>query len=236
MSEIISTAYTNSGSRSINEDAYCAQENLYIVCDGVGGRAYGEVASKLACSSISDYFKSNSTKIYEDNYLSKALQYTIEQFQETENKYPELKKMATTLVLIAFDSIGANIAWLGDSRLYHIRNGQILFVTEDHSLVNDLRKQGETNESKLTGIRNFITNSLSANNKGNFSFYRINNTGIQKGDYFFLCTDGVLENITDEILCTELSSKNTLKEKAQNIFSFCEGKTGDNFTFQIIQA
>ncbi len=229
------TAHTSPGSRPTNQDCYYVNENLFIVCDGVGGKPYGEVASKLACTSISDYFKSNPCAVYDVNYVNKALQYAIKQFQETENKYPELKNMATTVVQIAFNSSGASIAWLGDSRLYHIRKGQILFVTQDHSLVNDLRKQGETDESKLAGIRNFITNSLSANNKGIFSSHTITQSEIQKDDFFFLCTDGVLENLTNEILCTELTNKNTLEEKAQNIFSLCVGKTRDNFTFQIIQ-
>lgn len=230
------TAITNIGSRSSNQDAYFAGENLFIVCDGVGGAAYGDVASKLACSSFAEYFKHNPTTVYDCDYLNKALQYAIQQFQETENKYPEMKGMATTIVLIAFDKDSAIVAWLGDSRLYHIRNGQTLFVTEDHSLVNELRKQGKTDEEQLKNIRNYITKSLSAKTETNFSFHGIKTAEIQKCDYFFLCTDGVLENITDEILCAELITENTLEEKAQNIFSHCVGKTRDNFTFQIIQA
>ncbi len=229
------TALTNNGSKPTNKDFHFESQNLFIVCDGVDSSPYGDIASKLACSSFSDYFIQNPATVYDCDYLNKALQYTIQQFQETESKYPEMKGMATTIVLLAIDFEGVIIAWMGDSRLYHIRNGQILFVTEDHSLVNNLRKQGETSEEELKNIRNFITNSLSANSKGNFSSHGIPKKEIQKGDYFFLCTDGVLENITDEILCNELNTKNTLEEKAQKIYSLCEGKTRDNFTFQIIE-
>lgn len=229
-------AKTNPGLRTSNQDAYLAGEILFIVCDGVGGAVYGDVASKLACSSFSDYFKQNPATIYDCNYLNNALRYTVQRFQETENKYPEMKGMATTIVLIAFDNDGAIIAWLGDSRAYCIRNGEIQFVTEDHSLVNELRKQGEADEEKLKGIRNFITKSLSTKTENGFSFHGIGKTEVKQGDYFFLCTDGVLENITKEILCTELATDNTLEEKAQKILSHCEGKTRDNFTFQIIQA
>ncbi len=229
-------AYTNPGSKPTNKDFHFEGENLFIVCDGVDSSPYGDIASKLACSSFSDYFKQNPATVYDCEYLNKALQYTIQQFQETENKYPEMKGMATTVALTAFDKTGAIIAWLGDSRLYQIRNGQILFVTDDHSLVNELRKQGNTDEEKLKNIRNYITKSLSTKTEIEFSFQGIQSTQIQKGDFFFLCSDGVLENITNEILCAELTTENTLEEKAQNIFSHCEGKTRDNFTFQIIQA
>ncbi len=229
-----SIAYTSIGCRPTNQDSYYAQGSLFIVCDGVGGLPYGEVASKLACSSISDYFKSSPSALYNGNYLSKALQYTIQQFQETENRYPELKNMATTVVLIAFDSNSAIIAWLGDSRLYHIRNNQILFVTEDHSLVNDLRKQGNTDEEELKSIRNFITNSLSTKTKGDFSLHNISKKEILTGDFFFLCTDGVLENITEEKINAIFSPELSLNEIRANLINDCEGKTNDNFTFQII--
>lgn len=230
-----SIAFTNSGSRPSNQDTYFEGENLFIVCDGVGGAAYGDVASKLASTSIADYFEQNPSNIYGYAYLNEALQYTIRNFQETENEHPEMKGMASTIVLVNFDKFGAIVAWLGDSRLYHIRNGEILFVTKDHSLINDLRKQGDTDEEKLSNIRNYITKSLSAKTETEFSFQGIESAKIQKGDYFFLCTDGVLENITEEILCTELNTQNSLEQKAQNIFSLCEGKTRDNFTFQIIE-
>lgn len=229
------TAITNIGSRSSNQDAYFAGEKLFIVCDGVGGAAYGDVASKLACSSFVDFFKQNPAAIYDCAFLNKALEYTISKFKESENQHPEMKGMATTVVLIAFDKDGAIVAWLGDSRLYHIRNEEILFVTEDHSLVNELRKQGNTDEEKLKNIRNYITKSLNASGQHELSFQGISKTEMKQGDYFFLCSDGVLENITNEILCTELTTKNTLEEKAQKILSHCEGKTGDNFTFQIIE-
>ncbi len=230
-----SIAFTNSGSRPSNQDTYFEGENLFIVCDGVGGAAYGDVASKLACNSFADYFKNNQSNIYGYAFLNEALKYTISNFQETENQHPEMKGMATTIVLVNFDKFGAIVAWLGDSRLYHIRNGEILFVTEDHSLINDLRKQGNTDEEKLKNIRSYITKSLSAKTETEFSFQEIESAKIQKGDYFFLCTDGVRENITDEILCNELNTQNSLEQKAQKIFSLCEGKTRDNFTFQIIE-
>lgn len=228
-------AFTNTGTRPSNQDSFIESENLFIVCDGVGGNAYGEIASKLACTSFSKYFEQHPSTIHNQEYLNKALQYTIQKFQDTESKYPEMKGMATTIVLIAFDKVGAIVGWLGDSRLYHIRNGEILFATEDHSLVNDMRKQGNTDETQLKTIRNYITKSISATTTPEFSTQTFWETEIQKGDYFFLCTDGVLENITNQILCAELNAKNTLEEKVQKIFLLCKGKTKDNFTFCIIE-
>ncbi len=227
-------AGTNLGMRSKNEDAFFESENLFIVCDGVGGNAYGEIASKLTCASFSEYFEQNPIAVINEDYLNKALKYTVQKFQDTESKYPEMKGMATTIVLIAFDEAGAIVGWLGDSRLYHIRNGEILFASEDHSLVNDLRKQGNTDEAQLKTMRNFITKCVSGTAQYQLSLHRFAITEIQQGDYFFLCTDGVLENVTNEMLCAELNTQNTLEAKAQKMFSLCEGKTKDNFTFILI--
>lgn len=226
------TAISNIGSRKKNEDFFSESEKLFVVCDGVGGNAYGEVASKLACASFADYFKQHTTDIYDCAFLNKALQYTIQKFRETENKYPETRGMATTIVLIAFDENGVIVAWLGDSRLYHVRGGKILFATDDHSLKNEMAKDGK-DVSAIS--RNIITKALSAKTDCDFSYHGIGKEELQQGDYFFLCTDGVLENISDEILCRELATNNDFEEKAQTIFSLCEGKTKDNFTFQLIE-
>ncbi|HEY0262072.1 MAG TPA: protein phosphatase 2C domain-containing protein [Chitinophagales bacterium] len=226
------TATTNIGSRKKNEDYCYESEKLFVVCDGVGGNAYGEVASKLACASFADYFKQNSASVYDCDFLKSALQYTIQKFKETEQKYPETSGMATTIVLIAFDESGIIVAWLGDSRLYHVRDGEIRFITDDHSLKNEMAKDGK---DVSTISRNIITKALSAKTDCDFSYHGISKEELQQGDYFFLCTDGVLENISDEILCRELATDNDFEEKAQIIFSLCEGKTKDNFTFQLIE-
>ena len=142
--------------------------------------------------------------------------------------------MSTTIVFIYFIEGGAAIAWMGDSRLYHIRQGEILYMTQDHSLINDLRKKGNTevNEGR---IRNFITRSMNSRTINDFSIHLIPGADIQKGDYFFLCTDGVLENITDEILARVLDTNEAISIKADIIISQCMDKTSDNFTFQLIQ-
>lgn len=235
---MIFTSYTDKGSRSSNQDAFFESESLYIVCDGVGGVSYGDVAAKLACSSFSEYFNANPAESYNSDYLNKALQFTIEKFKETVSKYPETKDMCTTVVLMAFDADGAIVSWMGDSRLYHLRDGKILFATEDHSLINEMKMKGEdtTNVS-----RNFITKALGANRSQELSFHGIAKQDIQSGDYFFLCTDGVLENVSDEILTdilsgqTTQSRQTTIEQKAEKIRELCEGKTRDNFTFILIQ-
>lgn len=225
-------AHTDKGSRPNNQDAWYAGDKLFIVCDGVGGSAYGEVASKRACASFAEYFEQHPSGRHDSDYLDRALEYTVEQFKKTISKYPETQAMSTTAVLLAFDDDGATIAWMGDSRLYHIRKGQILFVTEDHSLINELARQG----NDVSGIsRNIITQALNGKGDGRFSFHAISKQQLQAGDHFFLCTDGVLENITDEKI-NRIFSLPSLEQIKVAIIRECEGKTKDNFTFEIIES
>lgn len=221
--------HTHSGLRPTNQDAFYANGNLFIVCDGVGGNAYGDIASKLACTSLSDYFK-NTSLSNED--IANAFKSTQFQFREMVSQYPEMKNMSTTAVMLALDNEKAIIAWMGDSRLYHIRNGETLFVTEDHSLKNELAKKGE-DVSHIK--RNIITKSLSANHAIEYSLHKIPKEEIMDGDFFFLCTDGVLENVTDEFIKSHFQSEYALEEIKALILHECDGKTKDNYTFEIIQ-
>ena len=221
--------HTHSGLRPTNQDAFYANGNLFIVCDGVGGNAYGDIASKLACTSLSDYFK-NTSLSNED--IANAFKSTQFQFREMVGQYPEMKNMSTTAVMLALDNEKASIAWMGDSRLYHIRNGEILFVTEDHSLKNELAKKGE-DVSHIK--RNIITKSLSANHAVEYSLHTIPNEEIKAGDFFFLCTDGVLENVTDEFIKSHFQNGYALEKIKAFVLQECDGKTKDNYTFEIIQ-
>lgn len=228
-----STSYSNIGNRHKNEDAFYESENLYIVCDGVGGAKYGEVASKLACSSFADYFQQNPSPIFDATYLQSALRFVVQQFREIETKYPETKGMATTIVLIAFYEDGAIVGWMGDSRLYHICDEKILFATEDDSLINEMKRKGEDPKNVS---RNFITKALNANCVHELSFHYFSKEEIQQSDFFLLCTDGVLENITEQKISNLFSINSTIDTIQQHIIAECKHKTQDNYTFLIIQA
>ena len=227
--------YTNPGTRLVNEDSLYAENSLYIVCDGVGGNVYGEIASKLACKSISEFITDNAIQIITEEFLNNALKYAINKFRELETEKPELKGMSTTIVLVAFDDAGAKIAWLGDSRCYHIRDGNILFNTIDHSLINDMRKEGITEEIHLRYVRNYITKSISANCAYSFSIHSIRKAEMQNDDFFFLCSDGVLENLKDEKITDIFLFNSSLDKIKDCILEQCRGKTKDNYTFEIIQ-
>jgi PPM family protein phosphatase len=227
--------YTNQGSKDINEDAFFANDKLFMVCDGVGGNVYGEIASTIACTALSEYFINNASEIFTDDLINDALKHAVDVFRAHELEYPETKGMSTTVVLATFDDEGVIILWLGDSRCYHIRNGVILFETKDHTLLNEIQNPSNDGEIDLKSVRNFVTKTMSAKCNFQLSKHCIKVSEIKNGDFLFLCTDGVMENLNNEKIAELFLAASTLEGIKQNIVRECEGKTKDNYTFEIIK-
>lgn len=236
--------FNEPGTRPNNEDSIYPslatatdQDRLFLVCDGVGGEHKGEVASKLACNVLADYFR-RVPSVVDDPFIQSALEYTRLQFENMERHDPATQGMATTLTLLYFDETTAIIAHLGDSRVYQFRNGRIIFKTKDHKWVNDLVETGLLSEQQALEHpkRNVITKVISAarHDKAEVSII----TDLRQGDYFFMCTDGVLEQLYDELLQYHFgadASKRTPEQILSLLKEECEGKTNDNFSAYLIR-
>ncbi len=130
------------GKRKNQEDFILNYKNkLFIICDGVGGQKYGELASKLASEEFAKNI--NNLKLLQKNELyAKSFENTQDAFDKHIAKYPETKEMATTMVALHFNEKNIAIMHCGDSRFYNIREGKILWQTEDHTIINELIKAG----------------------------------------------------------------------------------------------
>lgn len=182
-------------------------DRLFILCDGMGGHSAGEIASKTVCTAISEsIFKNcpNSEGVFTDELFKTALSDAFDLLDTKDNGAE--KKMGTTLALLKLHADGCTIAHIGDSRVYHIRPGkgvddtQILFQTIDHSLVNDLIKIGELTpeEAKHSKQKNVITRAMQPcmERRPKADIYHTHD--IKPGDYFMLCSDGILEQMEDD--------------------------------------
>lgn len=234
--------FSEKGIRENNEDSvypnsgiFTGREDLFMVCDGVGGAARGEVASKLACTAFADYFSENEIGPTADEVL-KAFDFVQFEFDNYLQKEPFAKGMGTTLVLLYFHTQGATVAHCGDSRLYHFRRGEIIWRTIDHTPVNDLLRQGIiTREEALQRPKsNRITRAIQG-----YTVHRslpeiqiIND--IAPGDLFFLCSDGVYECISDNNLSQVMASGYSISEKMQILKNSCQTHSGDNFSAYLI--
>lgn len=236
------------GKRSNQEDAIFpklgdATENdrLFIVCDGMGGHESGEVASNSVCQSISSYLKDANPDTFSTEDFKKALEFAYDNLDKLDKDSDNPRKMGTTLTFLYIGNKSAIIAHIGDSRVYQLRrhkNGIISIVhrTEDHSLVNDLIKAEiiTEEEAKTHPRRNVITRAIQPNlERCKATIFETKD--VRNDDYFFLCSDGVLESIDDRILIRILESNASNEDKIDEIKKRCNESSKDNNSAYLIQ-
>lgn len=231
------------GGRKNVEDAIMPKQynqqspKLFVVCDGVGGSSFGEVASELATKNFYAIFEKATVTTEAD--FTRLLHQSLTAFQKEVQSYiaqnPSAAGTSTTLTLLLLQQQKAWIAWCGDSKIFQIRNGSPIYRSRDHSLVAELIEQGviTAKEAESHPQRNIITRSLSANTKPtDIETYTI--TDIQDHDWFLLCTDGLMEQFTESIFPSMLGSFAAGKNYSAEIDNICKGKTRDNYSMYLV--
>ena len=204
-------------------------DHLFLLCDGMGGHEHGEVASQSICKSFSSFLLQHpvASEGLEDKLLSDALAYAYEELDKLAIA-GDSRQMGTTLTLLYFHSNGCTAAHIGDSRIYHLRPSShtILYKSRDHSLVYDLYQAGELTyeEMKTFPQKNVITRAMIAGDRSHPKPDVIHISDIQPGDYFYICSDGMLEQMEDEELLDVFSANVRDEEKRQMLIS----ETSDN--------
>jgi PPM family protein phosphatase len=243
-------SFHEKGKRPRNEDniypktGQATDKNtVFLVCDGVGGAVSGDIASRMVSDAFGLAFETKKAD-------AKSLQATLSDVQKQIDNYllgnPDSKGMGTTLTFLQLFTVtperdddksvkgGAIIAHAGDSRVYHIRGNRILFCTYDHSLINELKKQGMHEEAERAKS-NIITRALQGNSVKKIELDTHTITDIQANDYFLLCSDGVWGAISDEDLLDILQKKTTNAEKLNEIEQLCEQFSKDNYSAYLLQ-
>jgi PPM family protein phosphatase len=207
--EIHASVATNPGCvRSENQDAAvfaCPPDEralathgvIALVADGMGGCNGGEVASSLACEKIPRaYFASNGPA---PAALRAALESVNGEIYQTAQAKPELRGMGTTALAFAITRSHGWLAYVGDSRLYLIRRGQIYRMSEDHSMVFEMVHKGllTAEEARNHEDRNVLSRALGSRPQVEVSCWE-EPFPIQTGDRFLLCSDGLHDLVTDE--------------------------------------
>ena len=211
-------------------------DKVFMVCDGVGGSQNGEIASKIISAALGKLLEGPNMDVSPENFtpiLDTAKKKLLAYAQE----HGLNNDMATTLTLLVLMPEKAFIGWCGDSRVYHIRNGEILYKTEDHSLVNSLVKNGEITqeEARHHSKRNVILKAITADDAPPELESCIIEL-VREGDYFLLCSDGLLENLSENDIRYLLSDKRPPDTGIVNyIRAKCEGQTRDNYSMYIVE-
>ncbi len=203
---------TNVGrKRNHNEDSFTIieEENLYLVADGMGGHASGEIASQLAIETIRNFFqatgedpdatwpyKMDKTRKYEENRLVTGIKLANLRIFEAAQAEAKYRGMGTTVTAVFFVQEGVYVAHVGDSRIYRFRDGQIEQLTEDHSLLNDYMKMKKLTPEEIEKFphKNVIVRALGMKEtvKVDANFEKP-----KPGDLYLLCSDGLSGMVPD---------------------------------------
>lgn len=208
------------GQRANQEDAIAQWDNrLFVLCDGMGGHEKGEVASQTVCQSLVKWFEENiKDNLFTDDQLRDAIEYAYTELDKFDDE--SFRKMGTTLTLLYLYSKGVIAAHIGDSRIYHIRpNETILYQSRDHSLVFDLFQAGDISyeEMFIHPQKNIITRAMSPGKDNRNRPDIIHITDVRPDDYFYMCSDGMLEQMTNEELLSLFSLDTSDDDKQKQL-------------------
>lgn len=193
--------------RATNEDSYlCELSHLFVVADGMGGHAAGEIASKLAVTTISRYIQEHDEKIKYEELLKQAIVQSNTAVYQLSLSKEEFAGMGTTVTAAYVE--GNTLYWghVGDSRIYLLRNGELSQITNDHSLVWELVQSGNITkeEAKSHPKRNMLTRAV-----GTSCLIKID-TGamaLEAEDIILLCTDGLTNMVSEQEMYSILTNQ-----------------------------
>jgi protein phosphatase len=193
--------------RASNEDSYGfdLRQGVFVVCDGMGGHAAGEVASKIAVETVLSYFRDKEPLAADASLidaplgaqlLSDAVNKANECILEYAEGHASASGMGTTLVAARFEDGKFTIAHVGDSRIYLLRGGSLLQLTEDHSLVMEQVRRGimTVEEARKSTAQHIITRALGTEDTSPPDLAEF---PAESGDILMLTTDGVLRHVED---------------------------------------
>lgn len=238
--------------RQKNEDSYCARPDLglYVVADGMGGHAAGEVASRVAVETIEQFI--NDTRAADENFtwpfglephldidgnrLKTAVKIANRRIATRVAGERDLQGMATTVVAVLAGRRSVIVAHVGDSRVYHWRANEMTRLTRDHSWVEEQVEAGALTPSEARDHpwRNLVTRALSGGGEVEIDLTPLD---AKPGDRILLCSDGLFSVVPDETIQATLAQDTTdLQGICQSLVDAANRAGGpDNVTVLVLQ-
>jgi serine/threonine protein phosphatase PrpC len=235
MHHIVAYGKTDVGlKRSNNEDAFVvdAEIGLFAVADGMGGAASGEIASRIFIETAREVFSGGESTPEQDaaESIRRTFQKANNNIMSQAVENPQYRGMGCTAEVIAFNGQQYVIGHVGDSRAYLFRQGKLIQITKDHSLIQDHLDQGiiTPQEAKKHALRHVIVRAvgieeiLAVDIIRGTSFY---------GDVFLLCSDGLTDMVDDAGIEAALSLKLNIAQRVEKLIESAKSAGGlDNIT------
>ena len=236
--------------RAHNEDTFLADpgERLFVVADGMGGYACGEVASQLSVETLAHFFEATSEDSeltwpcnpddaypYDTNRLIAGIKLANQRIWEQAQSDDRYHKMGTTIAGALFHEGGVSVAHVGDSRVYRLRGGELQQLTEDHSLLNNVRKWRELTEEEIKSFpyKNVVVRALGIRETVEVDVRTVEPTA---GDVYLICSDGLTGELDDHEIRQILLDHSDLDTACHSLVEAANAKGGrDNVTALVIR-
>ncbi|MGP8252279.1 MAG: Stp1/IreP family PP2C-type Ser/Thr phosphatase [Terracidiphilus sp.] len=224
--------------RPSNEDAfgYSVEHGVFVVCDGMGGAAAGEIASSLAVDEMMRLLVAEERGAPTPEQAEKAICAANHAIYSRSQRNPKLAGMGTTLVALIAGDRQIRIMNVGDSRGYRIRQGTLQQITQDHSLVEEQVRMGRMNrtEALRSPLRNVITRALGTQGQVTADTFTLE---AEPGDLYLLCSDGLTRELSDPLIESLLRLVLPLDELCDRLVSAANKAGGhDNITCLLVRA
>jgi PPM family protein phosphatase len=237
--------------RANNEDnfGYDVKEGIFVVCDGMGGQAAGELASKIAVDTVMDYFHQDGGKSdshvpnpafvdYSERAkgLANAIRLANQAIQQTAARNPAQAGMGSTIVAVSTGGTEFSTANIGDSRIYLIRGDAIQQLTHDHSLVMEQVRRGlmTLEEAEKSEMQNVIVRALGTEETVEPD---LDDHEFAAGDVLMLCSDGLSRYVKGKEMMEIICGNEDLEQTCDKLIEAAKrGGSDDNITCLLVRA
>lgn len=236
--------------RTGNEDSLLLleEEGLFVVADGMGGHASGEVASGMAVAELEAFFrltgrdremtwpfKLDPERNYDENRLVVGIRQANARICDQARREPRCKGMGTTVASLYLANGVAYVGWAGDSRVYRMRDGELRQLSEDHSLLNDLIKARKLTPEEIEAFphKNVIVRALGIQDSLQVDVVQ---DRPRPGDEYLLCSDGLSGMLSDDEMAALLRRGASEQEKVDSLIDAANEAGGvDNITAVLVR-
>ena len=224
--------------RPTNEDTckYSAEHGVYVVCDGMGGAAAGEIASSMAVDTVLRLLNERDGETRLEEAVEEAIRAANEAIHSRAEADFQLNGMGTTLAGLVTEGRRVLVFNVGDSRCYLLRNGKLKQISQDHSLVEEQVRMGHmTQEEALRSpLRNVITRALGTQPSVEPDLFPLE---AEDGDIFLLCSDGLTGEVPAAQIESLLATDLPLEQLCANLVEAANLAGGhDNITCLLVRA
>jgi serine/threonine protein phosphatase PrpC len=232
-------SFSKKGNRTANEDFVLSKTwneltSIHIVADGMGGYEHGELAAKTVANTIAEYIHEH-IHINNDleDIIKKAINHSNQAIQALRAEYNS--KMGATLAGILIHKHKTYCFWVGDVRIYQIRENRIIFQSKDHTLINELLNKGQTlTPSEIQQYRHIVSKSIQGNHE-ELSPEIVTINDLPEPGSFIICSDGVYSSFKNDDWEQLFKMQTNPSQILSVVKNICSTKSEDNYSMVLIQ-